>query len=180
MGIIKAVAFLLLFAVSPCPPPPPPVFDPPECPRITNVSVAGSRMWPNCYGGNCFGWGIRKVVDGRAQSTSSLGLTSYGTDPYMQLDLGSLRSDILQVRLVARADGALHQSQNVYVYLSATPDFRGVNSTLCEANITFERVGDDYTALCPVNFTARYVTVQKNGTNYFSLQEVQPMIDGKL
>ena len=180
MGIIKAAAFLLLFAVSPCPPPPPPVFDPPECPRVTNVSVAGSRMWPNCYGGWCNSWGIRKVVDGREKSTSSLGITSSATNPYMQLDLGSLRSDILQVRLVARADTALYQSQRVNVYISATTDFRGINSTLCDDNITFDFLGDDYIALCPVNFTARYVTVQKNGTGYFALQEVQPMVDSKL
>ena len=167
-------------AVSPCPPPPPPVFDPPECPRVTNVSVAGSRMYPNCYNGNCAGWGIAKVTDWREKSTSSLGLTSYGNNPFMQLDLGRLRSDILQVRLVARADAALYQSQKLNVYLSATTDFVGANSMLCDDNIMFEYVGDDYIALCPVNFTARFVTVMKNGTNVvLSLQEVQPMVDSK-
>jgi hypothetical protein len=121
------------------------------------------------------------VVDGREKSTSSLGHTSHGTNPYMQLDLGSLRSDILQVRLVARADGSAYtsQSQKLNVYLSATPDFRGANSTLCDDYITFEFAGDDFIALCPVNFAARYVTVMKNGTGYFSLQEVQPMVDGE-
>ena len=136
-------------------------------------------MFPSCAGGNCNVWGIGKVVDGREKSTSSLGITSYGTNPYMQLDLGRLRSDILQVRLVARADAGLSQSQYLNVYLSATTDFRGVNSTLCDDNITFDVLGDDYIALCPVNFTARYVTVMKNGTNYLSLQEVQPMVDGE-
>jgi hypothetical protein len=138
-------------------------------------------MSPSCYNGNCNAWGIAKVTDGREKSTSSLGHTSYGTNPFMQLDLGKLRSDILQVRLVARADGSayLTQSQKLNVYLSATTDFRGANSTLCDDNITFEFAGDDFIALCPVNFTARYVTVMKNGTSYFSLQEVQPMVDGK-
>jgi hypothetical protein len=99
----------------------------------------------------------------------------------MQLDLGSLRSDILQVRLVARADSTYYQSQSqkLNVYLSATPDFRVANSTLCDDYITFEFAGDDFIALCPVNFTARYVTVMKNGTGYFSLQEVQPMVEGE-
>ena len=156
------------------------MFDPPECPRVTNVSVAGSRMYPNCYNGNCAGWGIAKVVDGREKSTSSLGLTSYGNNPYMQLDLGRPRSDILQVRLVARADAALYQSQNLEVYLSTTTNFLGASSTKCESGITFEYLGDDYTVLCPVNFTARFVTVLRNATNVvLSLQEVQPMVDGK-
>ena len=166
-------------AVSPCPPPPPPVFDPPECPRVVNVSVAGSRMWPTCLGGNCAFWGVSKLVDGRERSINSLGITHWATNPYVQLDLGTLRRDILTVRLVSRADTALQQSQNLNVYLSATTDFLGANSTLCEANVTFNGLGTEEIVLCPVNFNARYVTVLKNGTNYLSLQEVQPMVDSK-
>jgi hypothetical protein len=174
-------AVFTISAETPCPPAPPPVYDMPECPRVTNVSVSGSRMYPSCLGGNCNAWGVVKLVDGREKSTSSLGHTSWATNPYMQLDLGSLRNDILQVRLVARADAALYQSNKVNVYISTTKDFRGVGSTLCDDDITFEYLGDDYIALCPVNFTARYVTVMKNGTNVvLSLQEVQPMVDGEL
>ena len=136
-------------------------------------------MVPNCYGGNCAAWGVAKAVDGREKSTSSLAIVQYATNPYMQLDLGSLRSDILQVRLVSRADGWLAQSQNLNVYISTTTNYLGAGSTLCQANVTFDFLGDDAIALCPVNFTARYVTVWKNGTNYLSLQEVQPMVDSK-
>ena len=135
-------------------------------------------MYPNCYGGYCPSWGVSKLVDGREKSTSSLGIVQYATNPYVQLDLGSLRTDILQVRIVSRADTALAQSQNLNVYISATTNFMGANSTLCQVNITFDFPGDDAIALCPVNFPARYVTVLKNGTNYLSLQEIQPMIDG--
>jgi hypothetical protein len=144
------------------------------------MSVAGSRMYPNCYNSNCDAWGVGKVVDGGEKRWTSLGLTSLGTNPYMQLDLGSLRSDIQQVRLVSRATvGYLAQSQNVSVHLSSTTDFLGAGSTQCDSNVTFESSGDDAIVLCPANFTARYVTVMKKGTDYLSLQEVQPMYDGE-
>ena len=67
------------------------------CPRATNVSVAGSRMSPSCYGGNCAAWGISKVIDGGWYSSRSLGIVSYSLNPSMQLDLGSTRTDIAGV-----------------------------------------------------------------------------------
>ena len=155
------------------------MFDPPECPRAANVSIAGSRMVPSCNGNDCTNWGVSKLVDGREKSVYSLGIVQYAVNPYVQLDLGLLRSDILSVRIVARADAALSQSQNLNVYLSATTDFMGANSTLCQAGLTFVGLGSETSALCPVSFKARYVTVWKNGTDYLSLQEVQALVDGE-
>lgn len=145
-----------------------------------NVSVNGSSMVPSCYGGGkCDSWGVSKMVDGRERSIYSLGIVDYATNPYVQLDLGVLRKDVRAVRLVARADSLLSQSQNLSVYLSATTDYLAASSTLCAANITFGALGADASALCPFNFTARYVTVWKNGTDFLSLQEVQPLMDGE-
>ena len=136
-------------------------------------------MYPNCAGGNCEYYGISKLVDGKESGTRTLGHTSYGTSPYMQLDLGYPRSDVLAVRLVARSDTALYQSQYLNVYMSNTTSFQGTNGTLCEANVTFDFLGEDTLAMCPVNVTARYITVWKNATSYLALQEVQPLVDGE-
>ena len=81
------------------------------------------------------------------------------------------------VRLVSRADCCLYQSQKLYVYLSPQTTFRGAGSVLCKGNITFTRAGQSMDVLCPLNTTARFVTVQLNGTNYLSLNEFVPLID---
>lgn len=127
---------------------------------------------------DCTFYGWPKLADGLEQGIRSIAHTAAASSPYMQLDLGVGRTDILAIRLVSRYDCCLNQSQYLNVYISSTPDFLSTG-VLCMANVTFEFLGDDALVLCPVNATARYVTVQRNGTGVFSLQEVQALVDGK-
>lgn len=132
-------------------------------------------MWPSIYGGDPY-WGPAKLYDGMERGIGSLTIVSYAAYPYVQLDLGEQRSDITAIRIVARADASLGQSQNLNVYLSADTNFTA--GTLCGAAVTFASLGELITVLCPVGVTAQYVYVQMNGTNYLSLQEVTPLYDG--
>ena len=166
----------VLYAASPCPPPPPPVFDPPDCP--VPVPITGGTMWPTCFGGNCGYWGPAKAYDGKTKALSTLAIVQYATNPHMQLDLGSSRSDITSVRITSRADCCLSQSQNLNVYLSPTTSFQ--SGTLCDVGLKFARVGETVTVLCPVNATGRFLTILLNGTDYLSLQEVTPLYDGRV
>jgi hypothetical protein len=143
------------------------------------MPIASATMSPRCYGNDCSTWGPQKLNDTRETGLRSLGVVEFSEDPYVQLDLGSPTTAVQAVKLVARADCCLHESQNVYVYLSPTPDFRGSGSALCAANITFSRLGEASVVLCPLNTSARYVTAQKNGTLWFSLQEFVPLMDSK-
>lgn len=179
----------LAVAAAPCPPPPPPVYDPPECPLP--IKITSGVLSPGCYQNDCTYFGWAKLVDGVETGIRSIGQTVAAVNPYMQLDFGSTRSDISMIRLVARSDCCLVQSQNVDVYASATSDFTGSGSVLCQSNVTFAYLGEAVKVLCPVNVTMRYVTVQKitstvpatgrrlqqTTSSVFSLQEVQALMD---
>jgi hypothetical protein len=109
----------------------------------------------------------------------------------MQLDFGAAHTDISLIRLVARSDCCLEQSQYVNVYVSTTTDFTGTGSVRCAMNLTFPALGTAVKVLCPVNITMRYLTVQKitsaaattgrrlqqSTSSVFSLQEVQALMD---
>jgi hypothetical protein len=112
----------------------------------------------------------------------------------MQFDLGSTRTDISVVRVVGRADqyadwssSSLSQQSNLSVYLSPTTAFQ--SGTLCAANLSPSVIGETLSVLCPVNASARYVTVWMNttgkssggyaGTDYLSIQEVTPVYEGE-
>ena len=141
----------------------------------------------NCYQNDCGNWGLAKAYDGRTTGISSLAHTGWGYFPYMQLNLGASAPNVTAVRIVARADGWLQQSQNLDVYISATTSWTASNATLCATNITFSVLGEMTTALCPTGFawTTRYVTVVMNSTSnwkfngYLSLQEITPLYDGE-
>lgn len=179
-------------AASPCPPPPPPVYDPPECPYP--VKFTNGILSPSCFNNDCTYYGWSKLNDGIEMGIRSLAHTVSAVNPYMQLDLGATRTDISMIRLVARSDCCLEQSQNVNVYASTTTDFTGTGSVLCATNVTFPALGAELKLLCPVNVTMRYVTVQKvtsaggaatgrrlqqTASSVFSLQEVQALMDSE-
>ncbi len=164
--------------------PPPPAFDVPECP--VPVPVVSGSMSPACYGNDCAYWGPQKAYDLNLRSFRSLAIVQYSTYPHMQFDFNDTRTDITAVRITARADCCVDQSQNLNVYLSNTTKFwdpisglTSLGSMLCSAGVRFNRLGETATVLCPVNTPARYLTVVMNGTNYLSLQEVTALYDGK-
>lgn len=181
-----------MLAASPCPPPPPSVADPADCPYPVNFS--NGDLSPGCYDNDCAYYGWAKLNDGVETGIRSLGHTLYGINPHMQLDLGITRSDVSMIRLVARSDCCLEQSQFLNVYASNTTDFTGSGSVTCATNITFPALGAALRVLCPVNAAMRYVTVQKStglggaasgrrlqqtSGGVFSLQEVQALMNGE-
>lgn len=143
-------------------------------------------MSPGCFAGDCFNWGAHKAIDTREKSLNGLAHTSWADFPYIQVDLGYVRNDIMAVRLVSRADGWLIESQHVNVYLSNTTSWTSTGS-LCQSNVTFTNLGESVIVLCPVNSTGRYVTVWLNTTEaahvgvnkYLSLQEIVPLRNGE-
>ena len=180
-------------AASPCPPPPPPVFDPPDCPVPAPVSSATFSS-AGCFGGNCAAWGPAKAIDGRTRSTSSLAIVARSANPYMQFDLGRLRTDISVVRVVGRSDAyadpytsSMSQQSDLSVWLSPTPAFS--SGTLCASNLSPSAIGEVLNVLCPVNASAQYVTVWMNttgkstgmyaGIDFLTLAEVTPLYDGE-
>ena len=144
-------------------------------------------MFPGCFINDCNSWGIQKVYDGKTKGLTTLAHTSWGANLYYQLDLGTSAPEIMAVRLVARGDGWLHESQYLNVYVSATTNWTASTASLCAANVVPAALGDTVTVLCPVGFTwrVRYVTVWMNATanplfnHYLSLQEVTPLYDGE-
>jgi hypothetical protein len=154
------------------------VVDPPECPRP--APIANGTIYPRCLGGDCNTWGPQKLYDFRESGLRSLGEAEYSTDPYFQLDMGVQRGDVQAVRVVARSDAYIWESNNIDVYIGPTTSFLYGAATPCAYNVTFPALGAAVTVLCPVNTTARYITVQHNGTAYFSLQEVSALVDSKL
>ena len=84
------------------------------------------------------------------------------------------------VRLVARADSNLAQSQKLSVYISPQTTFLGAGTAQCNGTIVFSKLGEEKILACPANVTARYVTVQMNATNNLALQEFNALLDGKL
>jgi hypothetical protein len=125
---------------------------------------------------------------------SSLAIVERSVNPYMQFDLGSIRTDISIVRIVGRADwytdwssSSMSQQSNLSVWLSPTTAFQ--SGTLCVSNLSPAVIGEVMNVLCPVNASARYVTVWMNttgkstgthfGTDFLSLQEVTPVYDGE-
>jgi hypothetical protein len=98
----------------------------------------------------------------------------------MQFDLGSVRSDIVAVRIVGPGASALTFASlpsGLRLYLSTGTNFTA--GTLCEANITISVVGEEYLATCPLGTPGRYVTLyQPTHSTRIALQEVVPMYEG--
>ena len=136
-----------------------------------------------CYGNDCAKWGYQKAIDGRTVGLNSLTLTgAAGTtfNAHVQFDLGSVRSDILSVRIMGPGTSALAYAPlpvGLQLYLSPGTNFTA--GTLCEANITLAAVGEEYLATCPLGVSGRYVTIYQTrpGTR-IALQEVTAMYEG--
>jgi hypothetical protein len=151
------------------------------------VPVVTGTMYPGCFISDCGSWGIQKVYDGKTKGLKTLAHSSRGPVVYYQLDLGTAAPNVTSVRLVARGDGWLEESQHLNVYVSATTDWTASTASLCAASIVFSKLGESATVLCPAGFawTTRYVTVWMNATanpdfnGYLSMQEVTALYDGK-
>lgn len=148
-------------AAYPCPPPSPPVFDPPDCPAP--AALVNGTIFPSCYLNHCGTWGAVKAYDSRTLGMTTLahsGLASVGSPLYFQFDLGLNPPNITAVRITARGDGWLEQSQNLNVYLSANASFANTRN-LCQADVRFNNLGDTQVIPCPIGLASRFVSAMQ-------------------
>ena len=156
------------------------MFDPPECP--VPAPVVNGTLYPWCIGYNCKHYGYLRAVDGKTWGSSTTAITGYNSNStllnsYMQFDLGTARTDIGQVRLVA----PMYQTYavlptNLSVYVSTGTNFRA--GMLCATNISFATWLESMPVLCPIA-SIRYVTVVDEVPNRrLALQEVSALYDG--
>lgn len=129
-------------------------------------------------------WGYEKAVDGRTKAINGLAITGYNSNSskinsYIQLAMSTTRSDITSVRLVAPIYQTLAVlPTNLSVYLSTGTNYDA--GTLCNTTFAFNTWGEDTVILCPINVTARYVTVVDSVPNRrLAMGEVRPLYDGK-
>ena len=158
MHSLRTIAIGLFAVASPCPPPPPPVFEPPECP--TAAVPISAKMYPGCYSNDCTSYGIQKAYDGRTRGLSTLAISSYvpaGGLVYFQYDLGQSPPIINAVRITARSDANLRDSQNLNVYLSSNATYADPRN-LCQANVRFSSLGETQVLLCPTGLSTRFVS----------------------
>lgn len=131
-------------------------------------------MTPGCLNNNCTGYGAQNAFD-NAVDVTSMAVTAPFTNPAIQLDLGSLRADVYGVRLTAHPDAALALSQNLTVYVSASPRFV-IGYQCLPANDSSAGLSGNTTVVCPFNIPVRYITVAKQGvTVSLGLAEITPM-----
>lgn len=146
-------------------------------------------MSHSCYGGDVLkpkpknpaphaDWGAPKAYDGKTLGISTLAITSWGANPYIQLYLGTSPPNITTVRIVARTDSSQYQTQNLAVYLSQTTSFLSPTN-LCEAGITFGIPGEIATVKCPLGLSSNYLTVQMNATGYMAVEEITALYEGE-
>lgn len=156
-------------------------FDEPLCYDVASTVLQDSRISPGCFNSNCSLYGIANAVDGNGtlQEWGILARSGLGANQFLQLGMGIQRSDVLAVRLVARNDSSLEESQGVDVFLSPGTNHLASDSVLCASNVTFDGLGEDEVVLCPVNTTARYVTVARTGTAGISMLEIMPLLESE-
>lgn len=128
---------------------------------VVPVTAIGGNMYPSCFTGNCAYWGPAKAIDQKELSTASLAIVESATNPWLQIDMGVQRDDIVGVRIVARRDCCVDQSQNLYVYLSSVTQWQLKNTPCLKQDLSAGALkptvqGQSVIALCPLNTTARY------------------------
>lgn len=179
---LRCLHSLLPLLAAPCPIEDEENFDTPECPRRVNVTGGANRVWPSCFNNDCSTWGAQKAIDGFAVGLTSLARTSRAVNPWVQVDMGQLHTDIVAIRLAARSDSRLFESQNLTLYVSDQPDIFDPFATVevIEDNITFDALGQEALLLVPddLPFAFRYITVLKQGDGILSLQEIAPLMNG--
>lgn len=103
----------------------------------------------------------------------------------VQLDLGTLRSDVGAVRVVARDDVTsttimAFQSMSVDVYVSPTQDAIGTGSK-CGVTLMLTSAGQAESVACNTSAPIRYVTVFRSGltaADVLTLEEIAPLVQG--
>jgi hypothetical protein len=163
-------------AVTPCPPPPPPLPVTQACP--VPVTITSGSMYPGCYENNCPFWGYTKALDNIETGLRSMAHTSFGTNPYIQFDLGTAQSTLDAVVMMVRADCCLERSTNLNLYLSNTSDITTV--VPFATRVSASALGQTLTVAVPDGLSGRYLTILRNGSDTsINLYEVKVLANGE-
>ena len=130
--------------------------------------------------------GPQKVIDGITTaanitdpSTNSLAMTSAGANPYFIVDLDTPRADVSQIRIQARMDGNLAQSNDLKVLLGSSTDIG--SATQLASGLTFAALGESVYVDVPAGTPAfTHIFVQRVVANdVIALQEVEALRSGE-
>ena len=136
-------------------------------------------MFPGCFGNDCPYWGYTKALDGIKTGTKSLAHTSFGVNPYLQFDLGSVQGTLDAVVMVVRTDCCLERSTNLNLYLSNTTSIQSV--TAFATRVSASALGETLTVAVPDGLAGRYLTILRNGSDTsVNLQEVRVLASGEV
>ena len=124
-----------------------------------------------------------KAYDGTEAGINSLAMTAAETAPFMQLDLGSTRTDIAAVRIAASSDPtySFTLANNLEVYISSGLDAKATG-TLCGTIGAYTSAGQAQSVTCPSGASGRYITVFRTGLTTaasMAVQEISPLVVGE-
>lgn len=160
------------------------LYSSPFCSRSAPVYGA---LQSTCKDSDCGLWGVRKAYDGldKGVSTLEIAVTDAELVPYMQLDLGAVRTDIDAVRIVSSNDPTFPftLSNNLEVYLSNTPNATDapLSGTKCGSAITFSALNEAASVACPSSASGRYLTVIRAGLTSaaaMAISEISALVAG--
>lgn len=135
-------------------------------------------MYPGCYGNDCRTWGWSKALDNIQAGLKSLAHTSFGNNPYIQFDLGSVQSTLSAVMVVARADCCLERASNLNLYLSSTSSIQLV--TAFAIGVSAPGLGQTLTVAVPNGISGQYLAILRNGSaTSVNVQEVSIIASGE-
>lgn len=109
---------------------------------------------------------------------NSLAMTSAGNNPYFIVEYGTSLSNVGQIRIQARADSNLAQSNNLDVLLGNSTSINA--ATKIATGVTFATLGENKYIAVPAGASFTHIFVQRMVTNdVIALQEVEALVDGE-
>ena len=128
----------------------------------------------SCLDNNCQQWGVNKAYDGSEAGINSLAITGPQTASFMQMDLGTNRTDVAAVRIAASSDPTYSYTlaSNLDVYISSGLDAKATG-TLCGSIGAYTSAGQAQSVACPSGASGRYITVFRTGLTTAASMAVQ-------
>jgi hypothetical protein len=104
--------------------------------------------------------------------------TDFGTNPYIQFNLGTVQSTLDAVVMVVRTDCCLVRATNLNLYLSNTTNIQSVMPFAIGVSAT--SMGQTLTVAVPDGLSGQYLTILRNGSDTsVNLHEVTILASGK-
>ena len=133
---------------------------------------------PNCRG-------PQKLFDNISPSTTTsdpsanyLAMSTAGTNPYFIVEYSSMLSNVSRIRVQARADSNLAQSQNIDVILGSSTSISA--ATKIATGLTFSALAESLYVDVPAGMSFSHIFVQRTVSgDVIALQEVEALVDGE-